>query len=217
MQQEGEMTRRTLRTTGKVAAAAVVALLLPVMLASSRVNPDSIVDLVVESGSVKVSGTSNVHDWTCEAKRFGAELQVRTQGAGGPPAGVTRADVTIPVDALDCGDTKMNGNLRKALKADAHPTISFAMTGHEMAADPSSPGSFQVLAEGTLTIAGSAQPIELTVDGVVEGDRLRIRGSSSMAMSDFNVKPPSAMLGLIKTGDPVTVEFDLTTRYGRVR
>lgn len=199
---------------GTVMAAAVVAFLLPILQGSSTVDPDSIVDLPVESGTIKVSGTSNAHDWTCEAERFGAELQVRTEEAGGVPSAVARAAVTVPVEALDCGDGKMEGNLRKALRADDHPTIAFAMTGHEMAPDPSTPGSFHVLAKGTLTIAGWTQPIELTVDGAVEGDRLHIRGSHQMTMTDFGVKPPTAMLGLLKTGDRVTVEFDLTTRYG---
>lgn len=208
------MPRTISSRTGRVAAAAVVTLLLPVMLGSLTVDPDSVVALVVESGTVKVSGTSNVHDWTCNAKRFDADFQVRRQDGGDLPSRVTRAGVTIPVEALDCGDGQMDGNLRKALRADAHPTITFEMTAHEMVPTPLKPGSFQVLAKGTLTIAGSAQPIELTVDGTVEGDRLRIHGSYRMAMSDFGVKPPTAMLGLMKTGDTVTVEFDLTTRYG---
>lgn len=199
---------------GRLMAAAVVAVLVPVLLGSSTVDPDSVVDLAVESGTIKVSGTSNVHDWTCEAKRFGAELQVRSAEAGAVPGGVARAAVTVPVEALDCSNGKMDENLRKALRAGDHPTIAFAMTGHEITPDPSTPGSFQVLARGTLTIAGSTQPIEMTVDGMADGNRLRIRGSHEMAMTDFGVKPPTAMLGVMKTGDGITVEFDLTTRYG---
>lgn len=206
-------TGRMKGRTGRLVAAVAVALLLPLLQGASTPGPDSIVDLAVEAGTVRVSGTSNAHDWSCETTRFDAALQVQ-RDAGARPAGVAQAAVTVPVETLACGNGTMDGNLRKALKAGDFPTVRFEMTGHELVPDPADPQGFRVLASGTLTIAGTSRPIALTVDGTMEGDRLRLRGSHELLMTDFGVRPPTAMLGVLKTGDRVTVGFDLTTRYG---
>jgi hypothetical protein len=39
---------------------------------------------------------------------------------------------------------------------------------------------------------------------------LRATGVSTFKMTDFGVKPVTALLGTIRTGDAVTVKFDIT-------
>jgi hypothetical protein len=36
------------------------------------------------------------------------------------------------------------------------------------------------------------------------------KGSKKIKMTDFNVEPPSFMFGSVKTGDEITVTFDVT-------
>src|SRR5437763_1510004 len=72
-----------------------------------------------------ITGTSNLHDWRCDAR---AE-QLRTRidldtTAGLPPHAV---HIVVPVRALACGNDTMDGKLRDALKEKAAPEISFEL------------------------------------------------------------------------------------------
>jgi hypothetical protein len=42
--------------------------------------------------------------------------------------------------------------------------------------------------------------------------RLRAMGSKAIKMTDYNVEPPTAMLGLVKAENELTVHFDLIAR-----
>lgn len=164
-----------------------------------------------------VSGTSSVHDWSCAAGEILAELRVRVPDArpgADVPDAIDRVTVGIPVAAIDCDNGTMNGKLREALKADAHPRIEFRMDRYEIVRDPSSEASFVVVASGDLTIAGTTRPVDLQVRAEDSGSGgLRITGLTQILMTDFGVKPPTAMLGLLKAHDRVTIQFDLVATY----
>ncbi len=53
---------------------------------------------------------------------------------------------------------------------------------------------FTTLASGELTIHGQSQPVELQVEGTVQGSRLVIIGRMDIVMSNFGIEPPSAPL-----------------------
>jgi hypothetical protein len=36
-----------------------------------------------------------------------------------------------------------------------------------------------------------------------------VKGTKQINMTDFNIKPPTAMMGTLKTANEVTVSFDL--------
>jgi hypothetical protein len=44
---------------------------------------------------------------------------------------------------------------------------------------------------------------------MISGNRIQIKGSKKVKMTDFNISPPTAMLGTLKTGDEVTISFTL--------
>lgn len=154
-----------------------------------------------------IEGTSSVHDWTCTVERVTGSLEKETASAGLIP--VPRAEVAVPVEAIECNNGTMNKKTRKALNADAHPTIRYVLdeaTALPGAAD----GSFDLKTTGRLTIASVDQPVEMTVAGERLADgRFRFTGQTPLLMTDFGVEPPTALLGTLKTGDRVVVHFDV--------
>jgi len=65
--------------------------------------------------------------------------------------------------------------------------------------------------KGTLSVNGKSAPVTMQVRiAKAEGGKLKVSGKVSLKMSQFGVVPPAPKiaLGLIKTGDEVTVEFD---------
>lgn len=176
-------------------------LALPLLLAAST-------SFQFQSGSsVRVAGTSTLHDWACESEQVVGTL------TGSPAEGSLRAvDVTIPVQGLDCKNGSMNSKMREALKSGEHPLIRFALTSAELST-PDAEGAFRVTANGRLTIAGATRPISMDVQGRALGDGgYRFSGEVPLAMTDFGMRPPTAMLGAVKAGDAVTVSFDVVAR-----
>jgi polyisoprenoid-binding protein YceI len=161
-----------------------------------------------------IDGTSNLHGWTCKAEKLEAAVELdkasAAQVALAAPKALKRVEVKVPVKSLKCGHGGMDNNLYKALNADATPEISYIMATFEVV-----PGevkdSFTLKTQGTLTISGKENRIAMDVianrlpDGTVKAT-----GTVPVKMTDYGIKPPTAIFGRLKTGDEVKVSFELT-------
>jgi len=152
---------------------------------------------------VWVEGTSNVHDWDCAAGTLTATLDgTATDNA---LTAISALTVTVPVAGLDCDNGTMNGKLRDALgTAPIRFTLANARVG--------SPNGtrFLVEADGRLTIHGQTRAQTVRATGTALGnDRYRFTGEVPVTMSQFGVDPPRALMGTLRTGDRVTVKFNV--------
>ncbi|WP_342327833.1 YceI family protein [Pedobacter sp. FW305-3-2-15-E-R2A2] len=158
---------------------------------------------------VKVSGKSNVHDWTmtaenpvCEASfaAFTAEESV--------PKSLTSLNFSVNAKNLKSESTSMNNRTYKAIKADAYPQITFKL--REATVTPQQKNKFLVNATGTLTIAGVSKVISLQVNGDVKSDNTIVcSGQEKIKLTDYGIQPPSFMLGAMKVGNDLTIAFTL--------
>ena len=149
---------------------------------------------------VWLEGTSTVRSYKCNATKFDMAVVAETSDA--PADMVKSASLTVPVAQLECGNKTMNEHMRKALKSEANPQISWRMTSYQVQ-------GANVVINGKLTIAGKENAIELRGTGSADNGTIRFKGSKQFNMTEYGVKPPSLMLGTMKVRDPVTVSFDL--------
>ncbi len=177
----------------------------------------SAVRLQLQPGSeISFTGTSSLHGFTCKTTQFDAQLSVHPEYATNlaelaRPIGAV--NVTIPVRSLDCGNRGLESNMLKALKADRNGTITFRLDTYEIDAASRTAEAFTARATGSLKIAGSERPIQVQVRGERRADgAVRARGERDLLMSEFGIRPPSMMLGAVKTGDRIVVKFDLQAR-----
>lgn len=183
-----------------LAAAAVVA------LAAWRPAVDP---LTLKAGSrLWFDGTSTVRSWSCEAPTIQAAIDA---DAGAPAAvlagqkAVKTVSLTFPVDKLDCDNKTMNGHMWKALNASTHKTIQFTLTGYELAKATAVAGTLQ----GTLLLNGQSRPITVSAQFAQGDGGLRVTGKYDLKMTDWGVVPPKLMMGTLKVGEVVSVNFDL--------
>jgi polyisoprenoid-binding protein YceI len=187
--------------------------------ATTQTAPQSVRLTVLTGSKVTVDGGSNLHSWSCTADsvdaRIDADAAIARLGAAAPKA-VDKAQIRIPVTGLKCGDGTMDKNLYKALKASANPSIAYQLTAVETV-----PGAdadhFTLKATGTLTIAGAEKPITMAIATTRQPNgTLKATGAVPLLMTDFGIKPPTAILGTLRTKDQVTVRFELvmTTTTG---
>jgi polyisoprenoid-binding protein YceI len=199
-----ENTTMRLPTSHAFAAALVLA---PVSLATEQ--------LVTQPQSkLWVEGTSTIRSFQCTVPDF--TLTVGAEGTGAVTAvlagqkAVRKVELVVPAAKIECGNGTMNDHMRKALKAEASPTIRFALDSYDVAKGAEGvSGAMQ----GTLSLGGTQKPIEVKAVATDAGDgALRIVGGYEVALSAFELERPSLMFGRIKVGDKVQVKFDLVLK-----
>jgi polyisoprenoid-binding protein YceI len=151
--------------------------------------------------AISIDGDSNIHRWSCNAPSIEATLGVDRSA----PELTNSVTVRIEVARIDCGHGSMNSRLRDALHAKQDPYITYRLVSIVRL-----PGSgIQLRATGEVTIAGRTRTVTFDVSAVEDANGgVRATGSLPLKMSDYGVKPPSAVL-LFKTYDDITVKFDL--------
>lgn len=169
--------------------------------------------LDLEPGSkLWVTGTSTVRSWQCKASTIDAAIQT-TRDDGTPAAilagdkAVTAVSVVVPTERLDCNNDTMNEHMRKALKAQDFPTITYTLTGYEIAKQVD---GVKVTLNGTLALGGVQKAITMQADAHQEGaGALRVTGVHELRMKEYGLTPPTLMMGTMKVNELVKVHFDL--------
>ena len=101
----------------------------------------------------------------------------------------------------------MDNNTYKALRADQHEHITFLLTSATVT--PIDTNTFTIRSKGNLTIAGTTKNIEVIAKAVLHEKGVIVTGSKKLKMTDYNINPPTALLGTVKTGNDITVKFSL--------
>ena len=162
-----------------------------------------------------IEGGANVGSWSCSARQFEALVLVdtgyhRDRGTlSALHANLREVEVRVRVRALTCGNPVMDGDLYGALKAKGKNDSSI-IVGRFDVAQPAAGDAAVLRTAGSLTVVGVERSVamDITLDRLADGT-LRTRGSVPMKMTDFGIRPPTAMLGLVKTRNELTVRFEL--------
>jgi polyisoprenoid-binding protein YceI len=167
----------------------------------------------VDPGQALVSGTSTLHDWTVKSDivKGNAEFSGQWQAASAATIMLQSVDVAVPVDSLKSTEGgSMDKTMYDALNLKQYPTITYSLIKATLKPSSSPQGSaYHFDTTGRLTVAGAAHQINLDLAVLPQGDgRLSITTDIAMKMTDFGVKPPTAMLGVIKSGDAIDVKIN---------
>ena len=158
---------------------------------------------------VTVSGTSTLHDWDMKSDKgqFDAAITVANEKVV-----VGNLSFNLPAESLKSGHGMMDKNTYKALKTDKNPSISFVLASGNVTAQ----GGNNYLLKGTgkLTIAGTTLLTDLIVTMKYNpvDKSFYCSGTKSFKMSEYGVKPPTVMMGTIKTGDAISIAYNLTIK-----
>ncbi|MCB0564557.1 MAG: YceI family protein [Phaeodactylibacter sp.] len=159
----------------------------------------------VKDFKMTVSGTSTLHDWESEATEVVATGNLEL--AGVQLTGIDKLKVTVPAKRIVSSKGRiMDNKTYDALKADKYPNITFVL-------NKASVKESKVQATGQLTIAGKSQTVSLSATSKVNSaGNITFSGSKAIKMTDYGMEPPTALMGTIKTGDDVTIKYELTLK-----
>jgi polyisoprenoid-binding protein YceI len=166
--------------------------------------------LKLSAARVSLAGTSNIHPFTASTtdvrmSRFvlapaDGDLLQSAVKAGALDAFaivIKAASLTSPKDGLD-------KNMHKALKVTEFPEITFTLARTEAGAAANT-----LKAIGTLKIAGVEKPVAFELKTAVNASTITVMGEVPLLMTDYGIKPPTAMLGMLKTDPKITVTFEV--------
>ena len=116
--------------------------------------------------------------------------------------------VTVPVEQLDGGKNKMNRDLREALRYEEYPDIRFIWD--ELTFTGATDTGRMAKVNGRVIIAGEERATQFSANlGINEWSQIVAAGSVELNMRDFNIDPPKALFGVIRTDEVVNLKFEL--------
>ena len=159
---------------------------------------------------MSIAGTSNIHEYTASTTTVRVTRAELADGVLGTdlwtgalkPGGVNAFAVTVPAKTLTSPREGLDKNMHKAMLVAEHPEIGFRLLRIEPAANGSA------RAVGVLRVAGVEREVTFSITSERKGATLAVQGTLQLLMTDFGIKPPTAMLGMLKTDPKVTVKFE---------
>ncbi len=193
-----------------------ILLLLPLSVQIGYSLQNNIETVVSEINSFVIEGTSTLHSWDVEANEVHIDFMVSPlwfdSMENWDSDDIEQLKVTVPVRELDGGRSRMNRDLREAMNEEKYPEIIFSWNSIEIEETEES-SNRDMKVEGTLEIAGVEREIEFSVIALLnEEGEMEVKGEVEMDMEDYGIDPPRALLGTIRTGNMVTLKFDLAIK-----
>lgn len=157
-------------------------------------------EIKMEESKITINGTSNLHNWSENVEIITGRLDAEI--LNGSLAAIKALSLAIPATSIKSGNSLMDRNTYKALKADKHPEIYFELSGAELS-------GFKASIAGNLAVAGVTRAILVNADVSYSDGAIVLKGEHRLRMTDFGIKPPAALFGALRTGDEVAVVFKL--------
>jgi hypothetical protein len=183
--------------TGKKMGILCVALLL-VLGSEAQVNYRA------ASAAIAVAGTSSLNNWELKSQN-GTVTATFEMDENGKPIEVIGLSVTLGVASLKSGKTGLDNNAYRSLLVHDFAQIKFGSVQGTI--KPSGP-NYIVVCNGIMQVAGKSVNTSIVATCVLQADgSLSCTGTKDMKMTDFDITPPSFMLGTIKTGNEIKLSF----------
>jgi len=169
-------------------------------------TPDINRYLLSKNYTVTILGTSNLHNWNETVGTVFGDGSVTWNADGSFDLDAINLKMQVSSIKSDMGSI-MNNNTYKALKADNNPEIVFTLNTPVKSIKAGETAT-TVSAKGTLTIAGATKTIDMIIKvSAPNHGYLTFEGSQTIKMTDYGISPPTALLGTLRTGDDITINF----------
>lgn len=162
-------------------------------------------ELTPAGSKAVITGTSSIHDWEMDLTRFNSGFQVNMEG--NILKGINNVTFSGMAKDLKSNSSIMDKKAYDALKSDKFPEIRFS--GSSITGLVSEGNTIKGTLNGRLSLAGQTRDVTVPFTGTVNGSSINIKSTAELTFSEFGMEPPTAMLGTLKTGDKVKVNFNL--------
>lgn len=183
-------------------------------------------------GSIRIQGSSSLHKWQMHSSQIKGGVRIDSGGISSVDALLQRLSrnsiaihggFVIPVFSLQSAKSAMDAKAYAALQQKRHPLIRIRLRGYRFLSH--SKGQYLLRVTVRVIIAQKGRTLSLPIRlwrqraansaksspqrGTRRGKRQILHFATEeqpLRMSDFGIRPPQAMLGLLRTEDRVRVK-----------
>lgn len=164
---------------------------------------------------VNIRGATNLHDWTAHGNQVLGSISVSSKNyqhlldgrylAGGKQPPVV-LNFRVPVRSLHSNIPGLSQFMWESLNYHEHPNIIYRLSRVHYLSDEG-PSSYLCRAKGKLTVNGVSKPYNFQVTFVNHRENeVEFIAKGPLKLSDFGLKPPILLDGMIKSGDTIQLE-----------
>ncbi len=170
--------------------------------------------LVDPVSRLHIHGKSNVNTFTCTCRQTFLELPFHLSAQqDATKLGFRHTVLNVQTRLFDCGNKVMNEDMYHALKSKKFPQMAIELDAVERITNLGLVW-VDIKVWTKITLAGESRSVWLPAKVRQPGPgRWHIRTKKTLRMTDFKVTPPTALMGMIKTDDEITIELDLLIHW----
>lgn len=170
---------------------------------------------------VWIQGDSTLHKFESTATQVNVVMDLEAFGAGRGKESLDdrilngktgKLEISILVNGMKSGNRQLDKNMYKSLNAAGHPSITFSLQRYEIKGNDEE--GITVQAQGALSVAGTERQTEVSAQGRLTKSGLQLFGKKELLMTDFNIKPPTFMMGTLKTDNRIAVHYEFFVSWG---
>jgi len=167
---------------------------------------------ILKGSQIIVNGTTNVRDFNCVSGELFTGLNARFVKDSSQTLYFSNTAIKLTVASLDCGGRVINNDLARILNAQQYPYILISLKDAQLPDGKlsASTGKSNILAHVYITLSGKTRQNTLELIGTQTAtDIFNFKGECKIKLSDYGIKPPTALFGMIKVRDELNVIFNL--------
>ena len=157
------------------------------------------------NSSLSILGTSTLHDWEVDVEEFDGYMKTRMDDSENT---ILEGRMVASVNSFKSFKTSMDNVMHEAMNEEEYPNLTFKYL--DMNKPYQKNGKTYTEIKGELSIAGTTKVIALLANIDHSSNQVKLTGKKTFNMSDFNIPPPTAVFGTIKSGDEITIVFNFT-------
>lgn len=189
-----------------------ISLFIALLFTAGTVVAQDITMNIQGTPEMHINGDSNVKSWDAAVNEVNGTLTLQNieeiNAENLTAETFKNLTLTIPVEEIESESGGLTKNIHKYLKGDDHPNITFELL--EVTHMTEQDGSLIITANGVVNAAGKDSPTEMTVTANVQNGSIQFTGEQQLLMTSFDIDPPTAVFGTIRSKDELVVSFNVT-------
>ncbi|SMO76565.1 YceI family protein [Solitalea koreensis] len=161
------------------------------------------------SSTVTINGKTNVNKYKCTIDKYKGSDTLLLMAEQGKGAYFKKGLVKLQTSAFECNMKAITKDFAKTIQSDKYPYIEINFISFER--EPKYEATEEKFkGDITITLAGVTVPCELRCSIVKDAKGLiHLQGQHGFNFSDFNLKAPSRVMGMVKVDEKIIVNFHL--------
>ncbi len=160
---------------------------------------------MLNDSKLTIFGTANVTSFECEYTKDLEQDTLNHQIKPYSDTIIILGDaLNLRVNEFNCGKRAINKDFKNALKYKEHPNIKINLLNVYIYKE------IPTHVDVAITITNVTKHFTIYLEQHTnEVGNIMVKGFQDLKMTDFSIKPPTALFGLIKVHDDLRIEFDL--------